>query len=176
MDSENERMLHNYAVQGVSFTYFASMQDLRGSELAGGKFNKNRAVFDMDWDLIIYDEAHEGTQTDPGQSVRVLLEAPKNGKTPKVLSLSGTPYNIENDYDAENTYTWDYVMEQRRKREFTLNHPDEYNPYADLPELRIYTFDLQKNLPTSYRYVKEDMAFNFKEFFLHLVWQLKERL
>lgn len=165
MDSENERMLHNYAVQGVSFTYFASMQDLRGSELAGGKFNKNRAVFDMDWDLIIYDEAHEGTQTDPGQSVRALLEAPKNGKTPKVLSLSGTPYNIENDYDAENTYTWDYVMEQRRKRDFALNHPDEYNPYADLPELRIYTFDLQKNLSASYRYVKEDMAFNFKEFF-----------
>ena len=27
---------------------------------------KNRAVFAMDWDLIIYDEAHEGTQTEIG--------------------------------------------------------------------------------------------------------------
>ncbi len=165
IDSENERMLKNYAEQGVSFTYFASMQDLRGSICAGGKFEKNNAVFDMDWDIIIYDEAHEGTQTDHGQSVRDLLEAPKHGKKPKVLSLSGTPYNIQDDYEAYNTYTWDYVMEQRCKRDFALNHPDEPNPYADLPELRIYTFDLQKNLPTSYRYATEDMAFNFREFF-----------
>lgn len=165
IDAENERMLRAYAAQGISFTYFASMQDLRGSELAGGKFEKNKAVFDVDWDLIIYDEAHEGTQTDPGKNVRGLLETPKNGKHPKVLSLSGTPYNIENNYSVENTYTWDYVMEQRRKREYALYHPDEPNPYADLPELRIYTFDLQKSLPASYRYVTEDMAFNFREFF-----------
>ena len=32
----------------------------------GGKFNKNNAVFDLDWDLIINDEAHEGTQTELG--------------------------------------------------------------------------------------------------------------
>ena len=165
IDAENERMLRAYVAQGISFTYFASMQDLRGSELAGGKFEKNKAVFDIDWDLIIYDEAHEGTQTDPGKNVRGLLETPKNGKHPRVLSLSGTPYNIENNYSVENTYTWDYVMEQRRKREYALYHPDEPNPYADLPELRIYTFDLQKSLPASYRYVTEDMAFNFREFF-----------
>lgn len=165
IDSENERMLKNYAEQGVSFTYFASMQDLRGSIRAGGKFEKNNAVFDMDWDIIIYDEAHEGTQTDHGQSVQDLLETPKRGKKPKVLSLSGTPYNIQDDYEVYNTYTWDYVMEQRRKRDFALNYPDEPNPYADLPELRIYTFDLQKSLPTSYRYATEDMAFNFREFF-----------
>lgn len=165
IDAENERMLRAYVAQGIGFTYFASMQDLRGSELAGGKFEKNKAVFNIDWDLIIYDEAHEGTQTDPGKNVRGLLETPKNGKHPKVLSLSGTPYNIENNYSVENTYTWDYVMEQRRKREYALYHPDEPNPYADLPELRIYTFDLQKSLPASYRYVTEDMAFNFREFF-----------
>lgn len=165
IDAENERMLRAYVAQGISFTYFASMQDLRGSELAGGKFEKNKAVFDIDWDLIIYDEAHEGTQTDPGKNVRGLLETPKNGKHPRVLSLSGTPYNIENNYSVENTYTWDYVMEQRRKREYALYHPDEPNPYADLPELRIYTFDLQKSLLASYRYVTEDMAFNFREFF-----------
>lgn len=165
IDAENERMLRAYVAQGISFTYFASMQDLRGSELAGGIFEKNKAVFDIDWDLIIYDEAHEGTQTDPGKNVRGLLETPKNGKHPRVLSLSGTPYNIENNYSVENTYTWDYVMEQRRKREYALYHPDEPNPYADLPELRIYTFDLQKSLLASYRYVTEDMAFNFREFF-----------
>ena len=44
----------------------ASMQDLRGSELVGGNFNKNNEVFATDWDLIIVDgSAHQGTQTEP---------------------------------------------------------------------------------------------------------------
>lgn len=86
-------------------------------------------------------------------------------RNPRFFLCLVAPYNIQDDYEAYNTYTWDYVMEQRCKRDFALNHPDEPNPYADLPELRIYTFDLQKNLPTSYRYATEDMAFNFREFF-----------
>ena len=59
IDSENDRILRNYARIGTYFAYFASMQDLRGSKRAGGKFDKNNAVFEIDWDLIIYDEAHE---------------------------------------------------------------------------------------------------------------------
>ena len=43
--------------------------------------------------------------------------------------------------------------------------PGDHNPYADLPELRILTFDLGKSLPTSYRYETLEMAFNFTEFF-----------
>ena len=164
IDSENDRILRNYAKMGTYFAYFASMQDLRGSKWAGGKFDKNNVVFEIDWDLIIYDEAHEGTQTDLGQTVQELLEAPKNGKSPKILSLSGTPYNLLGQYE-ENIYTWDYVMEQRRKKEFAELYPDLHNPYADLPEMRIYTFDLSKAMPTAYRYETEDMAFNFREFF-----------
>ena len=64
-----------------------------------------------------------------------------------------------------NVYTWDYVMEQKRKREWDTLHPGDHNPYADLPELRILTFDLGKSLPTSYRYETLEMAFNFTEFF-----------
>lgn len=164
IDSTNERRLKNYASSGAMFAYFASMQDLRGSIRAGGKFDKNNAVFDMDWDFIIYDEAHEGTQTELGHTVQTLLESPKNGKKPKVLSLSGTPYNIMGNYE-DNIYTWDYVMEQRRKAEFGELHPDEHNPYADLPEMRILTFDLHEAMNTAYRYETEDMAFNFREFF-----------
>lgn len=113
---------------------------------------------------MIYDEAHEGTQTQRGQKVQSLLEAEKNGKAPKVLQLSGTPYNLMQKYE-NNVYTWDYVMEQKRKREWDTLHPGDHNPYADLPELRILTFDLGKSLPTSYRYETLEMAFNFTEFF-----------
>lgn len=163
-DIKNDIALKNAKVRGDYFTYFASMQDLRGSKLAGGKFDKNKAVFDMDWDLIIYDEAHEGTQTDLGQTVQTLLESEKNGKKPKILELSGTPYNIMDKFD-DNVYTWDYVMEQRAKEEWDYNHPGEDNPYADMPKMNIFTFDMSEAIPTSYRYETETSAFNFREFF-----------
>lgn len=166
IDAENDRKLNNLAQSGTPFVYFASMQDLRGSKLVGGNFEKNRAVFSMDWDLIIYDEAHEGTQTELGQAVQAKLEEPKAGRAPKkVLQLSGTPYNLLNQYENDNVYSWDYVMEQRKKREWADQHPGDHNPYADLPELRICTFDLRDKLRASYRYEDENVAFNFREFF-----------
>lgn len=166
IDAENDRNLQNLAQSGAPFVYFASMQDLRGSALAGGKYNKNKSVFAMDWDIIIYDEAHEGTQTELGQAVQTLLERPKEGKKPKkVLQLSGTPYNLLSQYSDENVFQWDYVMEQQAKRRWNEQHPGDHNPYADLPELRICTFDLRKKLQGSYRYEDENIAFNFREFF-----------
>ncbi len=166
IDAENDRYLQNLAQSGKSFVYFASMQDLRGSALVRGKFNKNRAVFAMDWDIIIYDEAHEGTQTERGLAVQELLEKPKDGKNPKkVLQLSGTPYNLLNQYSDDNVFQWDYVMEQQAKYRWENQHPGDHNPYADLPELRICTFDLRKKLVGSYRYEDENIAFNFREFF-----------
>lgn len=165
-DAENDRILGNLVKAGTPFVYFASMQDLRGSKVAGGKFDKNRAVFEMDWDIIIYDEAHEGTQTELGLNVQKLLEKPKAGKHPKkVLQLSGTPYNILDQYDDDNVYSWDYVMEQRSKREWDEKHPGDHNPYGDLPEMVICTFDLRNKMQTSYRYEDENIAFNFREFF-----------
>ena len=53
----------------VGFIYFASMQDLRGSEQVGGKFDKNNEIFKTAWDFVIVDEAHEGTKTELGQNV-----------------------------------------------------------------------------------------------------------
>jgi type I site-specific restriction endonuclease len=46
----------------TNYIYFASMQDLRGSGQVGGNFNKNNEIFNTEWELIIVDEAHEGTQ------------------------------------------------------------------------------------------------------------------
>lgn len=166
IDAENDRRLQNLIEKETPFIYFASMQDLRGSRLAGGKYEKNREVFATDWDLIIYDEAHEGTQTEIGLAVQRILEESKAGKHPKkVLQLSGTPYNLLSQYEDDNVYSWDYVMEQKSKKEWDDKHPGDHNPYADLPELRICTFDLRKKMQTSYRYEDENIAFNFREFF-----------
>jgi len=166
IDANNDRYLENLKSEDRPFVYFASMQDLRGSKIVGGKYEKNRGVFSMDWDLIIYDEAHEGTQTDLGINVQAKLEEVKDGKTlKKVLQLSGTPYNLINQYEDDNVYSWDYLMEQKAKKTWDEKHPGDHNPYADLPELRICTFDLRSKFATSYRFEDESVAFNFREFF-----------
>ena len=140
------------------FIYFASMQDLRGSEQVGGKFDKNDDVFQTSWDFIIVDEAHEGTKTELGQNVlRELIKADT-----KVLQLSGTPFNLFDDYSEEEIFTWDYVMEQRAKQAWAVDNPYEPNPYASLPAINIYTYNLG-NLMSEY--VEDEKAFNFREFF-----------
>lgn len=160
IDADNDFKLKQTVQSKTPFVYFASIQDLRGSKRVGGKYNKNNAVFDMDWDLLIIDEAHEGTSTDLGDAVIKTLRKPNT----KVLLLSGTPYNIMSEFD-ENKYTWTYVDEQKAKAEWEENHPNERNPYEELPKMNIFTFDLSEQMPTSYRFVTEDSAFNFREFF-----------
>lgn len=160
IDADNDFKLKQTVASQTPFVYFASIQDLRGSQRVGGKYNKNNAVFDMDWDLLIIDEAHEGTSTDLGDAVIKTLRKPNT----KVLLLSGTPYNIMSEFD-ENKYTWTYVDEQKAKAEWEENHPNERNPYEELPKMNIFTFDLSEQMPTSYRFVTEDSAFNFREFF-----------
>ena len=142
----------------ANYIYFASMQDLRGSELVGGHFDKNNDVFSTPWDLIIVDEAHEGTQTELGRAVMKELTKEKT----KVLNLSGTPFNLLDGYKEEEIYTWDYVMEQRAKAQWDIDHPGDHNPYAGLPRLNIYTYDLGRLMN---EYADEDIAFNFREFF-----------
>ena len=151
--------LENRAKKGeANYIYFASMQDLRGSELVGGNFDKNNDVFSTPWDLIIVDEAHEGTQTELGKAV--MKELTKENT--KVLRLSGTPFNLLDDFKEEEIYTWDYVMEQRAKAQWDIDHPGDHNPYAGLPRLNIYTYDLGRLMN---EYADEDIAFNFREFF-----------
>lgn len=156
--------IENLTNSGQKFVYFASIQDLRGSSTVGGKFDKNDAVFSLDWDLVIVDEAHEGTTTALGDDVIKSLVKEGNGYDTKFLALSGTPFNILKEFD-DNIYTWDYVMEQQRKAEWDELHFGDSNPYDELPELKIYTYDLGKII-TDKRYVElEDKAFNFREFF-----------
>jgi superfamily II DNA or RNA helicase len=149
---------------GKKFVYFASIQDLRGSDTVGGKFNKNDAAFSLNWDFVIVDEAHEGTTTALGDAVIENIVKDGNGYETKFLALSGTPFNILDKYE-DNVYTWDYIMEQQAKKEWDKLYFGDSNPYDELPELKIFTYDLGK-LIASDKYVEiEDKAFNFREFF-----------
>ena len=150
--------LEQLVAKGDKYVYFASMQDLRGSEQVGGKFDKNNELFKANWDFVIVDEAHEGTKTELGQNVLKELVKP----TTKVLQLSGTPFNLFDDYSEDEIFTWDYVMEQKAKQAWAVDNPYEPNPYASLPAINIYTYDLG-NLMSEY--IEDEKAFNFREFF-----------
>lgn len=156
---------------GKPFIYFASVQDLRGSSAVGGKFTKNSSIFNTVWDCCVVDEAHEGTTTLLGEeTVKAVV---KEGQGTKFLALSGTPFNILQDYDADSIYTWDYIMEQECKSEWDLLHFGDSNPYDELPELRIYTYSLGDVLKNSNYITFEDKAFNFKEFFRTFTGDIK---
>lgn len=149
---------HQAVHHAKHYLYFASVQDLRGSELVGGNFNKNDKLFATPWELIIIDEAHEGMNTDLGKAV--LSELIKEHT--KLLRLSGTPFNLFDEYKEEEIYTWDYVMEQQAKKQWDEVHLGDPNPYAGLPRLNIFTYDLGKLLTN---YCDSELAFNFREFF-----------
>ncbi len=153
----------NLANSEDPFVYFASLQDLRGSEMAGGKAgDKNGELFNTTWDLVIIDEAHEGTQTDLAKNVTNLVVTPDHTK---LLELSGTPFNILDQYEEDQVFTWDYVMEQQAKMDWETNHPDEDDPYDGLPKVSMFTFEMNRIFEGSSFIDDLTKAFNFKEFF-----------
>ena len=151
-----EKDLREY---GTHYIYFMSMQDLRGSKETGGKFDKNAAIFSANWDLVILDEAHEGTQTKLGKAVIAALQK----RHPKMLYLSGTPYNILDQFSGDEIYTWDYVKEQEAKENWYKNRPNEHNPYEGLPRMNIHTYSMGSAFE-NYKHAENDY-FDFKEFF-----------
>lgn len=146
------------------FIYFTSIQDLRGSNKVnqGKGFNKNDDVFNIDWDFVIIDEAHEGTQTQ-------LAKAVKNeiiGKETKVLELSGTPFNILDKYDDEDKmFTWSYIDEQEAKQSWDKIHEGDSNPYGDMPQIQMYVYELTEMIKNNAFIDIENKSFNFAEFF-----------
>lgn len=161
------------------YVFFVSMQYLRLCELVNTKTqakNKEKQtelyghnatkeneklkadILHTDWDLVVIDEAHEGTRTPLGK--RVIDEFLHKEQT-KMLHLSGTPFNLYEDFKENEIFTWDYVSEQQAKLEWNETHPDEPNPYAELPKMNIFTYDITNNIKDV---VDHDGVFTFNEF------------
>lgn len=145
-----------------NFICFASLQDLRGAKLVGGNFVKNQELYDTKWDLLIIDEAHEGTLTERGENVfKGLIDDSKDHKT-KVLRLSGTPFNIIDQYTTNEIYSWSYIDEQEAKQNWDY-FKNPKNPYAKMPKMNVYTYDLGTIINNPH--YLDDKMFNFGEFF-----------
>lgn len=123
-------------------------------------------ILQMDWDMVVVDEAHEGTETALGKNVIEMLRKPASGDKDgtKMLHLSGTPYKLYSQFSEKEIYTWDYTMEQRAKRDWQPSGMfDTENPYITLPKMKIFTYDLAKL--SGSEAVKEGATFTLGEFF-----------
>ena len=118
---------------------FVSLQDLKGSIYFGGNYDKLKEVADMDWDILVIDEAHEGVDT---YKTDVAFEHIKRKYT---LHLSGTPFKaLANDkFPDAAIFNWTYADEQSAKRDWN-DSEDAENPYATLPQLNMFTYQMSE--------------------------------
>lgn len=117
---------------------FVGLQDLKGSIHFGGHHNKLSEIKQMNWDMLIVDEAHEGVDT-PKTDVAFYQIKRKH-----TLHLSGTPFKaLANDkFDENAIFNWTYAEEQAAKRDW--NYSKGNNPYEPLPRLNLFTYQMSK--------------------------------
>ena len=116
---------------------FVSLQDLKGSLYFGGVHDKLKEVADLEWDVLVIDEAHEGVDT---FKTDLAFDQIKRRYT---LHLSGTPFKaLANEkFPAKAIYNWTYADEQKAKRDWDMANEEE-NPYANLPQLNLFTYKM----------------------------------
>ena len=107
-----------------------------GTVAFGGKYDKLEHVSNLEWDVLIIDEAHEGVDT---FKTDVAFDHIKRRFT---LHLSGTPFKaIANEkFPEEAIFNWTYADEQKAKKDW--DDPELPNPYADLPRLNMFTYQM----------------------------------
>lgn len=118
------------------FIEFVSLQDLKGSIHFGGQFDKLKEVSELEWDVLVIDEAHEGVDT---LKTDVAFDHINRKFT---LHLSGTPFKaIANEKFAQDAiFNWTYADEQQAKRDW--DDVESPNPYGELPQLNMFTYKM----------------------------------
>ncbi|MBM3435828.1 MAG: hypothetical protein FJY07_06390 [Bacteroidetes bacterium] len=144
---------------------FLSLQDLKGSKYFGGNYDKLRWVADLEWDLLIIDEAHEGVDTGRTDAAFDVI------KRKHTLHLSGTPFRaLANEkFPKEAIYNWTYIDEQKIKQ-IELEEL-ETGEHTDLPDLKLFTYRISQMITDEVNEGIEidnetrDYAFDLNEFF-----------
>lgn len=113
---------------------FVSLQDLKGSVHLGGVYDKLSEVVELEWDVLVVDEAHEGVDT---LRMDVALE---NIRRKFTLHLSGTPFKAlaNGKFESAAIYNWTYADEQKAKEGWDASKGE--NPYGNLPRLAMLTY------------------------------------
>jgi superfamily II DNA or RNA helicase len=144
---------------------FLSLQDLKGSKYFGGPYDKLRWIADLEWDLLIVDEAHEGIDTGRTNAAFDMI------KRKHTLHLSGTPFKaLANEkFPKEAIYNWTYLDEQKIKQ--IEIEEDESGEHTDMPDLKLFTYRISQMITNQVNEGLEidnenfDYAFDLNEFF-----------
>ena len=146
---------------------FVSLQNLKGSIYFNGKYRKLDEVAKTKWDILIVDEAHEGVDT---YKTDVAFDHINRSYT---LHLSGTPFKAlaNNKFEARAIYNWTYADEQNAKRKWEEENSADTSPYADLPRLNLFTYQMSDIIRDKVEQGVEingetmEYAFDLNEFF-----------
>jgi len=86
--------------------------------------------------------------------------------TKAYLYLSGTPFRAlaTGEFIEEQIFNWTYTDEQRAKQRWVEKPPDKRNPYAALPEMRLFTYQMPDELIAIAKQGEFD-EFDLNEFF-----------
>ena len=149
-----------------SMIAFESLQGLKGSVYFGGQYDKLRWMSELEFDLLIVDEAQEGVDTMRTD------RAFRNIKRKHTLHLSGTPFKAlaSEQFSKEQIFNWSYADEQEAKANWS---GEDANPYETLPRLAMFTYQLsamireqiERGLDLSNEDGTVDYAFDLNEFF-----------
>ena len=145
---------------------FVSLQDMKGSRYFGGEYDKLRHLTELNWDVLVIDEAHEGVDT---YKTDLAFDRIHRRFT---LHLSGTPFKaLANDkFAGDAIFNWTYADEQAAKRNWQ-GAPGQQNPYANLPMLNLYTYQMSEIIRDEIQQGVEidgetqEFAFDLNEFF-----------
>ena len=145
---------------------FVSLQDMKGSKYFGGEYDKLRHLTELNWDVLVIDEAHEGVDT---YKTDLAFDRIRRKFT---LHLSGTPFKaLANDkFAGDAIFNWTYADEQAAKRNWQ-GAPGQQNPYANLPMLNLYTYQMSEIIRDEIQQGVEidgetqEFAFDLNEFF-----------
>ena len=148
------------------FIAFESLQGLKGSKYFGGYFDKLKWITEVQFDLLIIDEAQEGVDT--MRTDKAFDHINRN----HTLYLSGTPFKAlaSNQFDGNQIYNWTYADEQEAKNSWD---EDGYNPYEDLPKMEMFTYQVSPMISDTLNQGADisddgdtvDFAFDLNEFF-----------
>ena len=144
---------------------FISLQDLKGGISFGGSYNKLSWVKELNWDLLVIDEAHEGVDT-----IKTDI-AFDNINRNFTLHLSGTPFKAvaSGKFNEDEIFNWSYADEQAAKENWS--DVERNNPYENLPRLSLFSYQISQMITDEVNKGAKidgqniDYAFDLNEFF-----------
>lgn len=147
---------------------FESLQGLKGSVYFGGNYDKLKWISELDWDLLVIDEAHEGVDTYKTDKAFDKI------KRKYTLHLTGTPFKAlaKGKFASDQIYNWSYADEQQAKLDWDESQEGSSNPYEVMPQLNMYTYQVSAMMADELKGKVKledgdqvDPAFDLNEFF-----------